>query len=177
MVDNTNENEWITVSYNKKKSNNTKNELNKKPRIKKMNNDFDKTKVNLWYDDNSWQHNVLINNYKYEDEVDVLSKFNLFELTEEYSKAKTNYDKNGIVRKLTKVLNDEKWKEEAPYVILKVKLEDNIVPEEKAEEKTEVLEEKTEALEEKTEVNKQHIFPKARVFDSSISFADMIKKN
>ena len=110
MVNNINENEWTTVSSNKKKSNksnNTNNQLNKKPRIQKMNNDFDKTKVNLWYDNNSWQHNVLINNYKYEDDVDVLSKFNLFELTEEYSKAKTNYDKNGIVRKLTKVLNDE----------------------------------------------------------------------
>ena len=170
MVDNENENEneWVTVSYNKKKINNTNNELNKKSKIKKMNNDFDKTKVNLWYDDNSWQHNVLINNYKYENDVDVLSKFNLFELTEEYNKAKTNYDKNGIVRKLTKVLNDEKWKEEAPYVILK-----NIIVPEKAEE---MVEEKEEEKKEEKVIN-QSVFSKARVFDSNISFADMIKKN
>ena len=168
MVNNINENEWTTVSSNKKKSNNTNNQLNKKPRIQKMNNDFDKTKVNLWYDNNSWQHNVLINNYKYEDDVDVLSKFNLVELTEEYSKAKTNYDKNGIVRKLTKVLNDERWKEEAPYVILKVN--PNIILEEEIT--TDIL---YPALEEEEKVNNQYV--KASIVDSSISFADMIKKN
>ena len=85
----------------------------------------------------------------------------------EYSKAKTNYDKNGIVRKLTKVLNDERWKEEAPYVILKVN--PNIILEEEIT--TDIL---CPALEEE-KVNNQYV--KASIVDSSISFADMIKKN
>ena len=175
---NTDEKGWTTVSY-KKRSNNTKKEDNKKLKNKRINKEFDKTKVKLWYDKDSWQHNVLINNYIYEDNTDVSSKFDLSELVEEYSKAKSNYDKNGVIRKLTKVVNDEKWNTESLLVTLKIKPEEIIIPvkaEEKVEEKVEVeaLEEKTEVLE---KVNKQHIFTKTRMFDSSISFADMIKKN
>ena len=61
---NTDEKGWTTVSY-KKRSNNTKKEDNKKLKNKRINKDFDKTKVKLWYDKDSWQHNVLINNYIY----------------------------------------------------------------------------------------------------------------
>tara|TARA_B100000902_G_scaffold399457_1_gene470389 strand:- start:1838 stop:2383 length:546 start_codon:yes stop_codon:yes gene_type:complete len=180
MQDNTIEEEWTTVSYKKKTTKyNSKGTFNSK-KSKKINKDFDKTKVKLWYDNSSWQHNVLTNNYEYEDGTNVLSKFNISNLFDEYNKAESNYDKNNIVRNLTKVINDEKWKEEQ----MNVRIINKIV--EVAEKKQEIEKQNDEAIETSDNVDKQTdvvesnevCIPKyTRKYDNSISFAEMIKRS
>ena len=59
---------WTSVSHKKNKN------VVKKD-YKKINRDFDKSKVKLWYDEMSWQHNVLIDNYQYDNESTVVAKF------------------------------------------------------------------------------------------------------
>lgn len=180
---NTDEEGWTTVSYKKKSTkNNSKGTFDskRKPKSKRMNKDFDKTKVKLWYDNNSWQHNVLTNNYEYEDGTNVLSKFNISNLFDEYNKAESNYDKNNVVRKLTKVINDDKWKEEQINVRM---ISKNV---EVAEEKQEIEKQNDEAIETSDDVSKQTdvvelkevSVPKpTRKYDNSISFAEMIKRS
>ena len=151
-----------------------------------MNKDFDKTKVKLWYDTSSWQHNVLINNYEYEDGTNVLSKFNLSNLFDEYNKTETNYDKNSVVRKLTKVINDEKWKEEQVNVKMINKIVEVQVAE-VAEEKQQIEKKNDEAIETNDDMSKQTDVVKSkeesvpskptRKYDNSISFAEMAKRS
>ena len=152
-----NKEEWTTVSNIKIKS---------KPKPKQINKIIDKTKIKLWHDKNSWQYNILINNYEYTNGMDVLSKFNLCELHEEYNKAETNYDKNGVVRKLTKILNDEQWNKELQFVTLKIKPNVEI-----AEPK---LEQQNETIDTAEPDAKPYV---SRLVDNSISFANMLRKN
>ena len=186
VLTNVDEEGWTTISYkknsNKKPSSNSKQQFDSKRKPKRMNKDFDKTKVKLWYDTRSWQHNVLINNYKYEDGSNVLSKFNLSELYDEYSKAVTNYDKNSVIRKLTKVLNDDKWKEEESNLTLVnaiVEEVEEVVEVKEVAEVKEVVKESSEAIEveDKKEVMVKNVVKPTRKYDSNISFAEMIKRN
>ena len=102
-----NEGEWITVTS--KKSRRNKNNNNKrKP--------FDKTKVKLWYDTNSWQHKVLTNSFTYEDGKTVLDKFSLAEMHDKYILTKSNYDKNYFCKKLMRVISEDKWNQEKELV-------------------------------------------------------------
>tara|TARA_B100000242_G_C43018508_1_gene473833 strand:- start:249 stop:746 length:498 start_codon:yes stop_codon:yes gene_type:complete len=156
---------WTSVSHKKNKN------VVKKDYKKKISKNFDKSKVKLWYDEMSWQHNVLIDNYKYEDESSVVTKFELSDLVDLYSKADTNYDKNNVVRKLTKRLNDDKWKEISTEVILKNPVINKIEEEKVVVEEEKVEEEKVE--EEKVEEKK--VVVRSRMVDDKISFANILK--
>ena len=153
---------WTSVSH-KKNKNVVKNDY------KKKNKEFDKSKVKLWYDQMSWQHNVLIDNYQYDNESTVVAKFELSDLVDLYSKADTNYERNNVVRKLTKRLNDEKWKEISNEVTLKNPITNKIKDEVKEEEVKEVQ------VEEEKEIVVEKIVVKSRIVDNKISFANILK--
>lgn len=153
---------WTSVSHKKNKN------VVKKD-YKKINKEFDKSKVKLWYDQMSWQHNVLIDNYQYDNESTVVAKFELSDLVDLYSKADTNYERNNVVRKLTKRLNDEKWKEISNEVTLKNPVTNKIKDEVKEEEVKEVQ------VEEEKEIVAEKIVVKSRIVDNKISFANILK--
>jgi hypothetical protein len=173
------EEEWISVTNNKKlKKNKTD---HKQYNNKKYNKEreFDKSKVKLWYDNNSWQHNILIDNYEYEDNSSVMSKFELEDLVELYKKADTNYDKNNIVRKLTKRLNDEKWKEISVNVRKK---NNNISEKEELKLSSEIEEHVIDnsdivLMNDPLNLEDQNVvMVSSRTVDKNISFASMLKQ-
>ena len=178
MQSNTDEDGWTKVSYkNKLTKKKFKSTFDSNKKTKNINKDFDKTKVKLWYDSSSWQHNILINNYEYEDGTTVLSKLNISNLYDEYSKAESNYDKNNIIRKLTKVINDEKWKEEEGNIRM---INKNLELTELAEPKQENENQKDEAIETDDTIldsNKVNVVKSTRKYDNSISFAEMTKRS
>lgn len=171
---------WTSVTNNKKskkdKINNKK--FNNIPKKYNKEREFDKSKVKLWYDNNSWQHNILIDNYEYEDNSSVMSKFELEDLVELYKKANTNYDKNNVVRKLTKRLNDEKWKEIC--VNVRKKNNNNDIVENDEKEESEVEPEIDEHLikkeEDKDISQKNVVMVSSRTVDRNISFASILKQ-
>ena len=109
------EGEWITVT-NKRKSKKKQNSSNDNDNVnigrpKDRTKTFDKSKVKLWYNDTTWQHKVLMNLYKHDDNSYVLDNLDLSNFHDKYLKAETNYDKNYLCKKMMRVLTEEKWKE------------------------------------------------------------------
>lgn len=97
------EGEWKTFSSKKKSYDNKKKPRNIAPK-KKI--------VKCWYDNNSWQHNVLTDQFIYEDGTTVLNKYNISELKLKYENSKSNYEKNNCFKELMKVINEQTWKTE-----------------------------------------------------------------
>lgn len=170
--------EWISVKNNKKfKIDKIHNKFNKNVKKYDKEREFDKSKVKLWYDNNSWQHNILIDNYEYEDNSSVMSKFKLDDLVELYKKAETNYDRNNIVRKLTKRLNDDKWNEISPNIR---KINNNINEKEELESKIDehVIDDLDIVLmNDPLNLEDQNVvLPSSRIVDKNISFASILKQ-
>ena len=107
--------EWITVvnkSRLKREKRKKKNEkMSKMENLKNLRamKIEERKNVNLWYDSNSWEYKVLTNKYKFNDGSSVVEKYNLEELVQMYSKAKSNYKKNGITRKMLGILTKSEW--------------------------------------------------------------------
>lgn len=112
------EGEWITVTSKRKsknKQNSSSNDDNTRT-PQDRSKTFDKSKVKLWYNDTTWQHKVLMNLYKHDDNSCVLDKLDLSNLHDKYLKAETNYDKNYLCKKMMRVLTEEKWQELQPQL-------------------------------------------------------------
>ena len=120
------EGEWKT--YNSKK----KSDNSKKPR-----DIAPKKIVKCWYDNNSWQHKILTDQFIYDNGESVLKKFNIIDLKSKYETSKNNYEKNNCFKDLMKVINEQTWKKEKVN-FEKVK-EEEVQEEVKEEVKKEVI--------------------------------------
>ena len=81
----------------------------KKSKDKKKQKKIIKLKTQLWYDETTWQHKVLINKLKFKDGKRLVQHYELEELCQKFSNCETNYKKNGIFKKLLKVISKDEW--------------------------------------------------------------------
>lgn len=75
-----------------------------------------KERIRPLYDIYSWQHKLLSGHYYYNDDINVLEKFDLLRLAKKYEKASNVRERNYVFRKLNDILTDEDWEIEKQNV-------------------------------------------------------------
>ena len=94
----------------------------------------------LWYNESSWQHKLITNCFTFKDGSNLIFKYNLQELKQEYESAKSNYRKNGVITKMLRIVTKDTW----------LSIKDNVIDSTKAEEaiEAEVQEAKEDVVQE-----------------------------